>query len=138
MIIAYQIKQGARFRLIAVGTQEDEKIHLPYFDFQQEAMRRAANEWPKMVRILDYVADAGPPKDAEKSKQLREAIFEFRTKGGLRLLWFYDAGNVVICVNGYIKQGQKTPNQQIDEAIQWKNKYFEAKQSGKLKDITPK
>jgi phage-related protein len=138
MIIAYQIKQGARFRLIAVGTQEDEKIHLPYFDFQQEAMRRAANEWPKMVRILDYVADAGPPKDAEKSKQLREAIFEFRTKGGLRLLWFYDAGNVVICVNGYIKQGQKTPNQQIDEAIQWRNKYSEAKQAGKLKDITPK
>jgi len=91
-----------------------------------------------MVRILDYVADAGPPKDAEKSKQLREAIFEFRTKGGLRLLWFYDAGNVVICVNGYIKQGQKTPNQQIDEAIQWRNKYSEAKQAGKLKDITPK
>ena len=121
-----------------MGTQEDEKIHLPYFDFQQEAMRRAASEWPKMVRILDYVADAGPPKDAEKSKQLREGIFEFRTKGGLRLLWFDDAGNVVICVNGYIKQGQKTPNQQIDEAIQWKNKYFEAKQSGKLKDITPK
>jgi Phage derived protein Gp49-like (DUF891) len=68
-------------------------------------MRRAANEWPKMVRILDYVADAGPPKDAEKSKQLREGIFEFRTKGGLRLLWFYDAGNVVICVNGIHQTG---------------------------------
>ena len=138
MIVAYQIKQGTRFRLIAIGTQEDEKIRLPYFEFQQEAMHRAPKEWPKMVRILDCVIEAGPPKDAEKSKLLREGIFEFRTKGGLRLLWFYDEGRVVICVNGYIKQGQKTPRQQIDEAIQWKSRYFEAKQTGKLKDITPK
>ena len=138
MIVAYQINQGPRFRLIAIGTQEDEKINLPYFEFQQQAMRRAAKEWPKLVRILDYVVETGPPKDAEKSRQLRDGIFEFRTKGGLRLLWFYDEGRVVICVNGYIKQGQKTPRQQIEEAIQWKDKYFEAKQAGKLKDITPK
>ncbi len=138
MIVAYEINRGARFRLIAIGRQEHGKIHLPYFEFQQEALRRAAKEWPKLLRILDYVVEAGAPKSAEKSKQLREGIFEFRTKGGLRLLWFYDEGSVVICVNGYIKQGQKIPSQQIDQAIQWKNRYFEAKQTRKLKDITPK
>jgi len=138
MLVAYQINRGARFRLIAIGTQESEKIHLPFLDFQEEATSREPHEWPKLVRIMDYTADAGPPKDEEKSKPLREGIFEFRTKGGLRLLWFYDEGRVVICVNGYIKQGQKTPRQQIDEAIQWKSRYFEAKQTGKLKDITPK
>jgi hypothetical protein len=138
MVVAYEINQGARFRLVAIGTQANEKIHLPYFEFQQEALCHVPNEWPKLVRILDYVVEAGPPKDAEKSKQLRDGIFEFRTKGGLRLLWFYDEGGVVNCINGYIKEGQKTPKGQIDEAIQWKKKYFEAKQSGKLKDITPK
>jgi hypothetical protein len=138
MIIAYQIRRGARFRLMAIGTQENEKVHLPYLDFQQEALSRAAKEWPKLVRILDHTADAGPPKDEEKSKLLREGIFEFRTKGGLRLLWFYDEGRVLICVNGYIKQGQKTPNAEIDAAIQWKNKYFTAKRAGTLKDNTPK
>jgi len=99
------------------------------------ALRRNGRNW---FGILDYVVETGPPKDAEKSKQLRDGIFEFRTKGGLRLLWFYDEGRVGICVNGYIKQGQKTPRQQIEEAIQWKDKYFEAKHAGKLKDITPK
>jgi len=138
MVVTYQINQGAHFRLIAIGTQEDEKINLPYFEFQQEALHRAPKEWPKLVRILDYVVEAGPPKDAEKSKQLREGIFEFRTKGGLRLLWFYDECRVVICTNGYVKQSQKTPPQQLNEAIQWKNRYFEAKQTGKLRDITPK
>jgi hypothetical protein len=123
MIIAYEIRRGARFRLIAVGTQDNEKIHLPYLEFQEEALRRAATEWPKLVRIMDHTAEAGPPKDEEKSKPLRQGIFEFRTKGGLRLLWFYDEGRVVICSNGYIKQGQKTPNAEIDAAIQWKNKY---------------
>ncbi len=138
MIVAYQINRGARFRLIAIGTQEHEKVHLPYFEFQQEALHRTPKEWRKLVRILDYFVEAGPPKDTEKSKQLREGIFEFRTKGGLRLLWFYDEGRVVICVNGYIKQGQKTPPQPLNEAIQWKKRYFEAKQTGKLRDITPK
>ena len=136
MIIAYQIKQGAGFRLMAVGTQESEKVHLPFLDFQEEASSREPREWPKLVRIMDYTADAGPPRDEEKSKPLREGIFEFRTKGGLRLLWFYDEGRVVICVNGYIKRGQKTPNAEIDTAIQWKNNYFAAKQSGRLKEIT--
>jgi phage-related protein len=135
MIIAYQIKQGAKFRLMAVGAQESEKVQLPFLDFQREAASREPREWPKLVRIMDHTADAGPPKDEEKSKLLREGIFEFRTKGGLRLLWFYDEGRVVICVNGYIKRGQKTPNAEIDAAIQWKNKYFDAKRSGTLKEI---
>lgn len=138
MIIAYEIKRGARFRLIAVGVQEHDKIRLPYFEFQEQATNAAATEWPKLVRILDYFAESGPPRDEEKSKLLREKIYEFRTKGGLRLLWFYDAGNVVICANGYIKQGQKTPNAEIETAIQWKKNYFQAKETGKLKDITPK
>jgi putative component of toxin-antitoxin plasmid stabilization module len=137
MVVVYEINRGTRFRLVAIGTQENERINLPYFEFQKEAMRRAPKEWPKLARILDYVVQSGAPKSAEKSKPLREGIFEFRTKGGLRLLWFYDEGRVVICVNGYIKQGQKTPAQQINEAIEWKNRYFEAKQAGKLKDITP-
>jgi hypothetical protein len=88
------------------------------------------------VRIIDYTAEAGPPRDDEKSKPLREGIFEFRTKGGLKLLWFYDEGGVLICANGYFKQGQKTPNAKIDEAVQWKVKYFTAKRSGALKEIT--
>jgi hypothetical protein len=92
MIIAYEIRRGARFRLIAVGTQDNEKIHLPYLEFQEEALRRAATEWPKLVRIMDHTAEAGPPKDEEKSKPLREGIFEFRTKGGLRLLCFMMKG----------------------------------------------
>ena len=138
MIVAYRIKQGARFRLIAIGTQDNDKIRLPYFEFQEEALSYAPQEWPKLVRILDYVVEAGPPRDEEKSKPLREKIFEFRTKGGLRLLWFYDEGSVVICANGYIKQGQKTPEQHIEEAITWKKSYLQAKQTGTLKDITPK
>jgi hypothetical protein len=138
MIIAYEIRRGARFRLIAVGTQNNDKLYLPYLEFLQAAQRSAPREWPKLVRILDHTVEAGPPRDEEKSKLLREGIFEFRTKGGLRLLWFYDEGNVVICVNGYIKQGQKTPNAEINAAIQWKNSYFTAKKTGTLRDITPK
>ena len=73
--------------MIAIGTQESEKTHLPFLGFQEEAISREPHEWPTLVRIMDYTADAGPPKHEEKSKPLREGISEFRTKGGLRLVW---------------------------------------------------
>lgn len=136
MVVAYQIHRGARFRLVAVGIEEHGKIHLPYLDFQRQALQKAPAEWPKLVRILDYFAEAGPFRDSDKSKFLRDGILEFRTKGGLRLLWFYDEGRVVICANGYFKQGQKIPNTEIDAAIRWKNDYFAARKAGKLRDIT--
>lgn len=80
MIIAYEIKRGACFRLIAIGTQENDKIKLPYLEFQEAALSRAAKEWPKLVRILDHVADNGPPRDEEKSKLLREGILSLERK----------------------------------------------------------
>lgn len=138
MIVAYEINRGARFRLMAVGTEDNDKVHLPYLDFQEQALQKAPSEWPKLVRILDYTVASGPPRDPEKSKFLRDEIFEFRTKGGLRLLWFYDEGRVVICVNGYIKQGQKTPAAEINAAISWKKEYLVAKQAGTLKEIRQK
>ncbi len=66
MIVAYEINRGARFRLIAIGRQEHGKVHLPYYEFQQEALRRAAKEWPKLLRILDYVVEAGAPKNERR------------------------------------------------------------------------
>lgn len=139
MVIAYEFKRGARFRLCAVGTKTADKIHLPYYDFIREAQYSVPAEWPKLVRLLDYVAEAGPPHDENKSKPLKscDGLFEFRTKGGLRLFWFYDEQRLVICANGYIKQSQKTPRRELTEAKRWRDLYLKAKRTQTLQHLAP-
>ena len=138
MVVAYEILTGARFRICAVGTKTDEKLHLPYLEFQREARLSAPKEWPKLVHILDYSAASGPPRD-ERSKALAESdgLFEFRTKGGLRLFWFYDENQLVICANGFLKQGQKTPKRFLEEAKRWHKAYRKAKNDHTLTFLKP-
>jgi phage-related protein len=135
MVVAYEIQTGTRFRICAVGTQIHEKLHLPYLDFLREAQHSVPKEWPKLVRILDQSAESGPPRDRERSKPIAgyDALFEFRTKGGLRLFWFYDDDRLVICANGFVKQGQKTPKGELKAAERWRIDYLKAKQDKTLK-----
>lgn len=88
------------------------------------------------VRLLadlqERVPQHGPPRNSEASKPLRDKIFEFReptTHGGtLRILYFYDKGNVVICANGILKKSRKTPDELIDAAVDIKAAYDAATQ----------
>ena len=62
-------------------------------------------------------------------------IFEF-IKGDLRLLWFYGAGNkIVICSHVFIKKRQKTPESEKNAAIEIKNRYMKAIDSGKAVEL---
>ena len=99
----------------------------------------AANGDPGERMLADLqvsVPQRGPPKNSEASKPLRDKIFEFRelvTKGGtLRVLWFYDEGNVVVCANGELKKKDKTSASLIDAAIADRNLYLADKKLGRL------
>lgn len=82
------------------------------------------------------VPQRGPPKNSDASKLLRDKILEFRelvTKGGtLRVLWFYDEGNVVVCANGELKKKDKTSASLIDAAIKDRDRYLADKKLGRL------
>ena len=52
----------------------------------------------------------------------------FRSKGPkVRVLFFYDKGNVIVCTHGFLKDTQKTNPVEIDKAILIRKYYFEAK-----------
>jgi hypothetical protein len=85
-----------------------------------------------LADLLESIPQRGPPmRNLEVSKHLRDKIYEFResvTRGGtLRLLWFYDEGRVVVCTNGVLKKGDKTPDGLIDAAIEIRKAYFVSK-----------
>ena len=94
-------------------------------------------EVAKMMRLLDYTAQHGPPKNDEKCNTLCHEIFEFKTTK-LRLAWFWDAGYVIVCSHGWLKKSQKSPRAEIDRAVTARAAYFKAKQEKKVRTLDPK
>lgn len=64
-------------------------------------------------------------------KFIREGIYELRANhnGNIyRAFFIFDEGNVVMLFNGFQKKTQKTPESEINKAIQIKKEYYESKQ----------
>lgn len=63
-------------------------------------------------------------------KYLRDEIFELRAEHGgniFRVFFIFDDGNVVMLFNGFQKKSQKTPQSEINKAIQLKKEYYAEK-----------
>lgn len=85
-----------------------------------------------MLQLLERVAAEGPPRNTEVSHKIQGDIWEF-IKGRLRVFWFYDKGKVVVCTHGMVKKTQKTPRNEIQQAVQWHQAYMAARDAGQLK-----
>ena len=60
-------------------------------------------------------------------KYLRDEIFEIRAEHNsniYRVFFIFDKGNIVILFNGFQKKSQKTPEKEIQRAIQLKEEYY--------------
>ena len=63
-------------------------------------------------------------------KSIREGVFELRVSNNgniYRIFFIFDEGNIVVLFNGFKKKTQKTPNNEIEQAIKLKNEYYESK-----------
>ena len=98
------------------------------------------------ARKVFYVIDMLKTQErvnAKFVKYLRDEIFELRAEhggnifrvffifddGNVVMLFngFFDDGNVVMLFNGFQKKTQKTPQSEINKAIQIKNEYYAGK-----------
>ncbi len=89
-----------------------------------------------LAMLKEYVPTNGTPKHNQNmSKHLDGNIFEFKkgpkTGKKLRVLYFFDEGNVVVCTTAFTK-GEKTPDGVIDAAENVRTDYLNAKKSKKL------
>src|SRR5699024_2443580 len=84
-----------------------------------------------MLNLLDYCAENGPPQNTEHKHHLDDGTLELR-KGNLRVLYFTDAGNLIICSHGLIKKSQKTPPKDIKAAKRARSRYLDAKDARQL------
>jgi len=61
------------------------------------------------------------------SKHLKDGIFELRVKHQTRItrsLYFFMKDRKIVFTNGFIKKTEKTPNDEIEKAIRYKNIYL--------------
>jgi phage-related protein len=78
-----------------------------------------------LVRSLRMI-----PEKFFKHLEGTDGLFEIRIKVGsdiFRIFCFFDGGNLVILLNGFLKKGDKTPKNEIEKAKRLKQKYYEDK-----------
>jgi phage-related protein len=108
----------------------------PLFDFLAKLKRDDQDEFARLRALLDRTAEHGTVRNEQKLRFFKEEkVFEFKTRGGVRVMAFWDEGRVIICSHGFLKKSQKTPSGELDRAVTARTEYLGAKQRGLLREV---
>jgi len=127
--ILYQSGPACRIYLLADGS------NCPAEDFLNSVADLQPDEFAKLTKLLDHSCDHGLPKNKQKVNTLGDGLFEFKTIGGLRLIWFWDANRMILCTHGFLKKRQTIPPAELVTAGKWKKAYESARKTNQLKFI---
>lgn len=110
---------------------------IPLLEFLMDHKTSGEAKKRMLAFLRENIPTKGPPKNnEEKCKKLTSHIFEFKSdaKRGpkVRVLFFYDKGNIVICSNFFLKDQQKTPPGEIEKAKEIREQYIHDKAKGKI------
>mgnify|MGYP001551177106 FL=1 len=123
-VVIRMITEGSLNTISAFG----DKSSCELFEFFEEQRKVRLGEMKRLYRLFARTADKGVPNNNELVRFFnKEGIFEFKTRGGLRVFAFWDKGRLIICTNGFVKKKQKTPRREIKKAVACKKAYFKAK-----------
>jgi phage-related protein len=98
---------------------------IDFFQAQDESVRKKIGFVLDLVRFEQQV-----PKKFFKYLENTDGIFEVRvitTFKSIRILCFFDEGNLVVLTNCFVKKTQKTPRKEINLAEKLKKEYLNEK-----------
>ena len=93
------------------------------------------SDYDQVMAQLGWAAVNGPPRNDKKSRPLADKIFEFKTRGGIRIPYFYDKDRLVICTEAMRKPKKTELRAVIARALAARERYFEAKRRGAIEMI---
>ena len=102
--------------------KEDGTFPAEEFILAQDLKMRA-----KIFRMVELLELKGNDLREPYSKKIAEDIYELRVKQGTditRILYFFVAGKKIILTNGFVKKSDKTPKNEIEKAIKYKEEYI--------------
>ena len=93
------------------------------------------SDYDQIMAQLRWAAANGPPRNDTKSRPLADKIFELKTRGGIRIPYFYDQDRLVICTEAMRKPKKTELRAVITRALAARERYFEAKRRGAVEMI---
>jgi len=96
-------------------------------DFADRLSRDDPREYARLMRAFTRVAEAGPPRNVRRSRALAHDIYELKTPGGLRVLYFFDEGQVVVCSEAMSKPKQRGLSVAVERAARARWRYLNDK-----------
>ena len=131
-VVLRKVRSGRACKILSMGSDNA----CPLFEFFSQLRRDDINEFAKISALLDRTANHGVIKNEQKYRFFkREKVFEFKTRGGVRVMGFWDENQLIVCSHGFLKKRQKTPSGEIGRAVAARGEYFEAKVQGLLKEV---
>lgn len=125
------VEHGA-WRILAVC---DDRGGCPLRDFIDRVETDSPSDYDQVMAQLRWAAANGPPRNDKKSRPLADKIFEFKTRGGIRVPYFYDKDRLVICTEAMRKPKKTELRAVIARALATRERYFEAKRRGAVEMI---
>lgn len=102
-----------------------------------EKLKRDNKKEADKVRVnLDLLANRGREGKARKFRPVGDDLYELKTFGGSRVLFFFDGNNVIICATAFSKPSHKVQSQEIERGRERMRQYFEAKEHGEIVYLT--
>jgi hypothetical protein len=124
------LKQGARLAIRAWGDEQACEL----IEFLATLERNSPADQARLLYLIQRTAEIGPPHNERQCRALKGkqalGLYEFKTPGGARVLWFYDEGSLIICSHGFIKKKDKTPPEEIKRAQAIRTQYQREKKNG--------
>lgn len=102
----------------------------------RESMARLEADRPgelaRLVALLDRVAAEGPPRNEARSRRVAPGIYEFKTRGAIRVPYFMDKGHIIICTDVVAKPKRTELREVVLRAQRTREAYLRAKRLGSL------
>ena len=104
-------------------------------DFADQLQRDDPREHARLMRAFDRLSASGPPRKVRRSRALAHGIFELKTQGRVRVLYFFDEGRVVICSEAMPKPKERGHALAIERAARTRWRSLNDKRRGALRIV---
>jgi len=127
-----------KFQLIGCGLWTVLAVHsdeerCDVLDLANRPRRDDPREYARLMRAFERLSASGPPRNVPRSRALAHGIFELKTRGGVRVLYFFDEGRAVVCCEALPKPKQRGLAVAIDRAARMRWRYLNDKRRGALR-----
>ena len=107
------IRGGDAFDIWAIDLGTDDAPNCPFKDFMGGL---PAPVQKSIASVLSIHADHGPIMNEDKSRELDDGIYEFKTRQGARILFFYSGKAITVLTHGFKKGTNKKTAHEVDRA----------------------